>query len=117
MVSLLLLFLNTTGIDIFAECMKHSAKPEKHSAQALPSVTLDKEGSTNNTSAKPSLPSTFFGHSAQTMSSVRQYSAKKSCRHGARVTETASLPSVLGDTRQMSYLCRVSPNTLVGDHN
>jgi hypothetical protein len=25
-----------------------------------------------------------------------------------RVTETASLPSVLGDTRQRSYLCRVS---------
>jgi hypothetical protein len=29
-----------------------------------------------------------------------------------RVTETAPLPSVLGDTQQRSYLCRVSPNTL-----
>ena len=45
----------TTGIDIFAECMKHSAKPEKHSAKAL-----GKEGSTNSILAKPSLPSTFF---------------------------------------------------------
>jgi hypothetical protein len=42
------------------------------------------------------------------LSSVRQYSAKKSRRHGAGVMETASLPSVLGDTRQRSYLCRVT---------
>jgi hypothetical protein len=49
----------TTGIVFFTECLKHSAKPEKHSAQALPSVALDKEGSTHSTSAKPSLPSTF----------------------------------------------------------
>jgi hypothetical protein len=34
-------------------------KLEKHSAQALPSVALSKEGSVNSTSAKPSLPSTF----------------------------------------------------------
>jgi hypothetical protein len=39
--------------------LKHSAKPGKHSAQALPSVALDKEGSENSTSAKASLPSTF----------------------------------------------------------
>jgi hypothetical protein len=44
--------------------------------------------------------------------SARPYSAKKSRRHGAGVTETAFLLSVLGDTRQRSYLCRVSPNTL-----
>jgi hypothetical protein len=36
------------------------------------------------------------------------HSAKKNHRHGAGVTETASLPSALGDTRQTSYLCRVS---------
>jgi hypothetical protein len=80
--------------DLFAECLKHSAKLEKHSAQALLSIALGKEGSTNSTSAKPSLPSTFFGHSAQTLPSARQYSTKKSCRHGAGVTETVSLPSV-----------------------
>jgi hypothetical protein len=49
------------------------------------------------------LPSPFFEHSAQTLPSARQYSAKKSRRHGARVTETASLPSVFGDTRQKRY--------------
>jgi hypothetical protein len=37
--------------------------------------------------------------------SARQHSAKKS---SVTVTETASLPSVPGDSRQRSYLCRVS---------
>jgi hypothetical protein len=50
---------NTYGINRFAECLKHSAKPKKHSAKALPSVTLDKEGLANSASAKPSLPSAF----------------------------------------------------------
>jgi hypothetical protein len=54
----------------------------------------------------------FLGHSTKTLPSARKYSAKKSRRHGAGMTETASLSSVLGDTRQRSYLCRVSPNTL-----
>jgi hypothetical protein len=74
----------------------------------LPSVALGKEGSTNSTSARPSLTSTFFGHSAQTLPSVRQYSVKKSRRHDDGVTETASLPSALGNTRQRSNLSRVS---------
>jgi hypothetical protein len=75
--------------------------------KALPGVALSNEGSANSTSAKSSLPSNFFRHSAQTLPSAKQYSAKKSRCHGAGVTETASLPSVLGDTRQRSYLCRV----------
>jgi hypothetical protein len=50
----------------------------------------------------------FFRHSTKTLPSARRYSAKKSGCHGAGVTETTSLPSVLGDTRQRSYLCRVS---------
>jgi hypothetical protein len=54
----------------------------------------------------------FIGHSAKTLPSASRYSAKKSGCHGAGVTEMAPLPSVLGDTRQRSYLCRVSPNTL-----
>jgi hypothetical protein len=64
----------------------------------------------------------FLGHSAKTLSSARKYSAKKSHRYGAGVTETMSLPSVLGDTRQRSYLCRVSAgqhsakNPSVGPH-
>jgi hypothetical protein len=31
--------------------------------------------------------------------------------------ETMPLPSVLGDTRQRNYLCRVSPNTLSKEVN
>jgi hypothetical protein len=46
----------------------------------------------------------FLGHSVKTLPSARKYSAKKSCRHGVGVTETTSLPSVLGDTRQRSHL-------------
>jgi hypothetical protein len=61
----------------------------------LPSVALDKQGSANGTSAK-------------TLPSAKRYSAKKSGCHDAGVTKTTSLPSVLGDTRQISYLCRVS---------
>jgi hypothetical protein len=44
--------------------------------------------------------------------SARKYLVKKNRRHSAEVMEMASLPSVLGDTRQRSYLYRVSPNTL-----
>jgi hypothetical protein len=43
----------TTGIAFFAECLRHSAKP-------LPIVTLGKEHLANISSAKGSLPSTFF---------------------------------------------------------
>jgi hypothetical protein len=53
----------------------------------------------------------FFGHSAQTLPSARQYSAKKSHCHGARVTETASLPSVcrlaLGKESISGSLCQL----------
>jgi hypothetical protein len=50
----------TTGIGFFAEYLKHSAKVGKHSANALPSVTLGKESSMNCTSATASLLSTFY---------------------------------------------------------
>jgi hypothetical protein len=82
----------TTGNGRFAECPKHSVK-------ALPSVALGKEGSTNSTSAKPSLPSTF---SRTLGKEVCRVPAKKSGRYGDEVTETASLSSVKDDTRQRS---------------
>jgi hypothetical protein len=69
----------------------------KHSAKALPSVALDKEGSTHSASVKPSLPSAFSRALGKENQPLRR-----------RVTETAALPSVPGDTRQRSYLCRVS---------
>ena len=33
----------TTGFSLFAKCLRHSVKGEKHSAKALPSATHDKE--------------------------------------------------------------------------
>jgi hypothetical protein len=50
----------TTGLGRFAECLKHSANPEKHSAKSMPSVALGKDGSANCASVKASLPSTFY---------------------------------------------------------
>jgi hypothetical protein len=70
----------TTGIAFFAECLRHSAKAIFHSAKALPSVTLGKEHSANISSAKGSLPSAFFGHSAKNLPSVKKHSAKKNTR-------------------------------------
>jgi hypothetical protein len=51
----------TTRIAFFAECLRHSTKTILYSAKPLPSVTLGKEHSANISSAKGSLPSTFFG--------------------------------------------------------
>jgi hypothetical protein len=65
----------TTEITFFAECLRHSAKAILHLAKPLPSVTLGKKYSANILSAKSSLPSTFFGHSAKTLSSLEKHSA------------------------------------------
>jgi hypothetical protein len=51
--------VTTTGFRGFAECPRHSAKPELHSAKPLPSVALGKEHSAKISSAKMSLPSAF----------------------------------------------------------
>jgi hypothetical protein len=59
--------------------------------------TLGKEGSANSASAKPSLSSVFSRALGKEKRPLRR-----------RVTETAALPSVPSDTRQRSYLCRVS---------
>jgi hypothetical protein len=49
----------TTGEAYFAECLRHSAKQHKHSANTLPNVTLGKEETAKKGSAKASLPSVF----------------------------------------------------------
>jgi hypothetical protein len=84
--------------------MKHSAKPEKHSAKALPSVALGKEGSTHNASAKPSLPSTFSRALGKEVCRVPESTRQRK----AAVTATSDGDGVFADTRQRSYLCRVS---------
>jgi hypothetical protein len=45
-------------------------QPQKHSTNCLPSVTLDKEVSTNCTSVTTSLLSPFVGHSTTTLPSA-----------------------------------------------
>jgi hypothetical protein len=66
------------------------------------SVALGKDGSTHSASAKPSLSSTF----SRALGKEVLGKEKQPLRRW--VTETTSLPSVPGDTRQRSYLCRVS---------
>jgi hypothetical protein len=50
----------------------------------------------------------FSGTRQRGLPSARWHSAKKINRYGDGVTETASLSSVTDDTRQRSYLCRMS---------
>jgi hypothetical protein len=95
---------NVTGIDHFVECLKHSVKPEKHSAKSLPSVTLGKESSANSTSTTASLPSTFYRALDKDFAKCQSVLGKEKRSSRRRVTETAPLPSVLVDTRQRSYL-------------
>jgi hypothetical protein len=78
---------NTTGIDVFAECLNHSAN-------SLPSVALDKEGSAHSASTKPSLPSTLFRALDKDFVECQEVLGKEKQPSRRRVTETASLPSV-----------------------
>jgi hypothetical protein len=50
----------------------------------------------------------FLGHSAKRFAECQGALGKEKQPLRRRVTETVSLPSVPGDTRQRSYLCRVS---------
>jgi hypothetical protein len=50
----------------------------------------------------------FLGHSTKRFAECQRALDKEKQSLRRRVTETASLPSVPGDTRQRSYLCRVS---------
>jgi hypothetical protein len=100
----------TTGIEHFAECLKHSAKPEKHSTKSLSTLTLGKEISANSTSATASLPSTFYRALGKVFAECHSVLGKENRSSRRLVTETAPLPSALGDTWQRNYLCRVKGN-------
>jgi hypothetical protein len=76
-------------------------------------VTLGKEGSAHSASVKLSLLSTFSRALGKDFAECQEVLGKEKQPSRRRVTETASLPSVLGDTRQRSYLYRVS----VGQHS
>jgi hypothetical protein len=86
--------------------------PEKYLTRYLPSVTLNKESSANSTSTMTSLSSIFYRTLDKDFVECQSVLGKEKHPSLCQVTETAHLPSVLGDTRQRSYLCRVSLNTL-----
>jgi hypothetical protein len=58
------------------------------------------------------LPSTFYRALGKDFAECHSVLGKEKSLSRRLVTKTAPLPSVLGDTRQRDYLCRVSPNTL-----
>jgi hypothetical protein len=101
--------LITTRIGLFAECLKHSAKPRKHSTKSLPSVALGKESSVNSTSATAFLPSTFYRALGKDFAECHSVLGKENPPSRRLVTETAPLPSVLGDTWQRDYLFAKCP--------
>jgi hypothetical protein len=71
--------------------------------------TLGKESSANSTSAMAYLPSTFYRPLDKDFVECQLVLGKEKWPSRRWVTETTPMPSVLGDTRQRSYLCRVSP--------
>ena len=73
----------TTGYSSFAVCHRHSAKTKKHSAKALPSVTLGKPHTALFCRQTAICRVFFIAHSAN------------------------GLPSVKFDTRQKKVVCRV----------
>jgi hypothetical protein len=83
----------TTGIGLFAKCLRHSANHEKHSVKSLPSVTLGKESSANCTSATAFLSSTFYRALGKDCHKVLDKEKSMSWR---LVMDTGHLPSVLG---------------------
>ena len=127
----------TTGLRYFAECHRHSAKAEKHSANCWPSVALGKAHTAFLLPAKPALPSAFSRALGKPLPCVKPHSAKKvetgrtdgqlNWRTGRRTGErdgSKTLPSArcvalgkdsnfaecqAGSTRRSFELCRVLP--------
>jgi len=74
--------LGTTGLAYFAECHRHSAKAEKHSATSLPSVALGEAHTAFFLPAKPALPSAFSRALGKPLPCAKPHSAKKLKRDG-----------------------------------
>ena len=68
----------TTGLRYFAECHRHSAKVEKHSANCWPSVALGEAHTAFLPPAKPALPSAFSRALGKPLPCAKPHSAKKS---------------------------------------
>ena len=128
--------VTTTGLRYFAECHRHSAKAEKHSANCWPSVALGKAHTAFLLPAKPALPSAFSRALGKLLPCAKSHSAKKvetgrtdgqlNWRTGRRTGErdgSKTLPSAIcsalgkdsnfaecqpGRTRRSLGFCRVS---------
>ena len=68
---------NTTGLAYFAECHRHSAKAEKHTATSLPSVALGEAHTAFLLPAKPALSSAFSRALGKPLPCAKPHSAKK----------------------------------------
>jgi hypothetical protein len=69
------------------------ANPRKHSAKALPSVTLSKEALVNCTSAIASLPSTFYRALDKDFAECHLVLGKEMLSSRRQVTMTKPVPS------------------------
>jgi hypothetical protein len=104
----------TTGISSFAVCLRHTAKANLHSANALPSLTLGKERSVNCTSATTSLPSTICRALGKDFAECQMTLSKEKSPSRRQVTVTDPLSSAVCDTRQRGQCCRVFAREALG---
>jgi hypothetical protein len=92
--SIMISLYSTNQIELSTTEIERSAKPGKHWAKALPSVTLGKESSANSTSVTTSLSSTFYRALDKDFVECQSVLGKEKRPSRRRVTETANLPSV-----------------------
>ena len=84
--------ISTRGHRLFAECPKHSAKPQLHSAKGLPSAALGKPHTAIVLTAKQALHSAFFEHSAK-LCHVPKRPRQNKVKMSAKRLLTEDLPS------------------------
>src|SRR6185503_8030374 len=101
----------TTGLAYFAECHRHSAKAEKHSATSLPSVALGEQHTAFLLPVKPALPSAFSRALGKPLPCAKPHLAKKvetgrTNRRTERDVENFA-ECQAGSTRRSLALCRV----------
>jgi hypothetical protein len=87
-----------TGIELFAECPKHSAKSLLHSANSTRDSCDDEEG----------FAECLFSDTRQSLCRVPKCSRQNKVRGPAKLSVTRTLPSARQkDTRQSPLLCHV----------
>ena len=103
----------TTGFRRFAECLQHSAKPQIHSAKALPSAAFGKGHSGKKWPAKQPLPRAICRALGKAFAKCRDSTRQRKRAITAQETVTAALPSANPDgTRQsFSFFLNSLPST------